>query len=438
MLRFAPSPTGFLHVGNARVALLNFIFARKNNKKFLLRIDDTDSERSKKKFVEAIKEDLNWLGIKFDDCFSQSQRIKEYDIIVKKLKSEKKIYPCFETPNELEIKRRIQLKTGKPPIYDREALKLTEKEIVNLQKLGKKPHWRLFLDDNPIEWMDLIHDTIKFENLSISDPIVIRSDNTPLFTLTSVIDDAYYGITHVLRGDDHITNTAAQIKLFQYIDAKIPTFGHFPLLKSSSGGEMSKRFNSFSLREIKKKEISPDVLTTILSRLGTNLPMDSNLSLKELIKEFNIKSYAKNVIKFSFEEVKKLNAKYLKSNDYQEIKHKVDFDFSKEFWLAVRDNIDNLEDIKIWFEIVYKNKLFKNEKKIDDKVIRAAIKCLPVQIDTSSWYGWTKKISLMTNVKGKKLYLSLRLKLTGMEKGPEMNLLLPLLQREKIFQRLNS
>ena len=166
--------------------------------------------------------------------------------------------------------------------------------------------------------------------------------------------------------------------------------------------------------------------------------MDSNLSLKELIKEFNIKSYAKNVIKFSFEEVKKLNAKYLKSNDYQEIKHKVDFDFSKEFWLAIRDNIDNLEDIKIWFEIVYKNKLFKNEKKIDDKVIRAAIKCLPVQIDTSSWYGWTKKISLMTNVKGKKLYLSLRLKLTGMEKGPEMNLLLPLLQREKIFQRLNS
>ncbi len=438
MLRFAPSPTGFLHVGNARVALLNFIFAKKNNKKFLLRIDDTDSGRSKKEFGQAIKDDLNWLGIKFDDIVCQSERLKDYNAVINKLKSKRKIYPCFESPEELEIKRKIKLKTGKPPIYGREALKLSAREIMCLEKSGKKPYWRLFLDDGPIEWNDLVHEKIRFENLSISDPVVIRSDNTPLFTLTSVIDDAQFGITHIFRGDDHITNTAAQIKLFQYMNSEIPTFAHFPLLISSTGEELSKRLNSFSLREIKQKEISSDVLNTVLVKLGTNLPIDSSMSLMKLIEEFDIKNYAKNVIKFSFTDVKKLNSKNLKNSNYEEIKNKVNLDFSENFWFAIKDNINNLEDIKIWSEIVYKDRLNNNNNNIDEGIIKTAITCLPKEIDINTWYEWTNKISKETNIKGKKLYLSLRLKLTGMEKGPEMNLILPLLKRQKILERLNN
>ncbi len=254
MLRFAPSPTGFLHIGNIRVALLNYLFAKKNNLKFFLRIDDTDKERSKDEFKISIIEDMNWLGIDFFKVIKQSDRLNKYKEIFKILKNKNFIYPCFETADELSLKRKILLKQGKPPIYDRSSLNLTKNEVSSKIQSGKKPYWRLKLDEEPIEWNDMVHGKISFKNLSVSDPVVFRSDEMPLFTITSVVDDAEMGVSHIFRGDDHITNTAAQIKLFKLIEASIPSFGHFPLIKSKTGEGLSKRSDSFSIREFKKKK----------------------------------------------------------------------------------------------------------------------------------------------------------------------------------------
>ena len=247
MLRFAPSPTGYLHIGNARVAVLNYLFSLNTNKDFFLRIDDTDKERSSENYVEAIIEDLSWLGIKFSRIVRQSEREKSYRETFELLKKKELIYPCFESPEELSLKRKILLKQGKPPIYDRESLKLTKDQIRSLVSSGKLPHWRLKLDNDPISWKDEIFGIVKFDNLSISDPVLFRSDELPLFTITSVVDDIEFNVTNILRGEDHLTNTAAQIKLFKYLGAKTPSFGHFPLMRSKTGSGVSKRFNSFSL-----------------------------------------------------------------------------------------------------------------------------------------------------------------------------------------------
>ena len=247
MLRFAPSPTGFLHFGNIRVALLNFLFAKKNKLNFFLRIDDTDKERSKDEFTSSIVEDLKWLGIEYFKVIKQSERLEKYKDIFKFLKNKNLIYPCFESSDELSFKRKILLKQGKPPIYDRSSLNLTKSEIASKIQSGINPYWRLKLDERPIEWNDLIHGKITFNNLSVSDPVIFRSDEMPLFTITSVVDDAEMRVSHVFRGDDHITNTAAQIKLFKSIDASIPDFGHFPLIKSKTGEGLSKRSNSLSI-----------------------------------------------------------------------------------------------------------------------------------------------------------------------------------------------
>ena len=438
MLRFAPSPTGLIHVGNARVALLNYLFAKKNNLEFILRIDDTDYERSKKSFTDAIKDDLNWLGIQYDYSFKQSDRLKIYEEITEKLKQKGKIYPCYETPDELELKRKILLKTGKPPIYDRSALSLTLKEKKNFESSGRKPHWRLFIDNESIEWNDLIHKMIKFENLSISDPVLIRSDNNPLFTLTSVVDDIDYKISHIFRGDDHITNTAAQIKLFQYLDSDIPSFGHFPLMKSFSGEEMSKRLNSFSLKEIRKKKINPDALNTLLSKLGTPFPVDSIYSLTELSSQLDLNKFSLSSIKFNYEDLFRLNSKYLRDLDYKNVRSLIKEDFSESFWTAIKSNIENIDDILLWLNIIQSDK-FINNKDIDDiDILKSAEYNLPVKIDENTWSIWTKKISRETGKKGKSLYSSIRLAITGLEKGPEMNLVLPLINRNEIIRRLQA
>ena len=314
MLRFAPSPTGYLHIGNARVAVLNYLFSLKTNKDFFLRIDDTDKERSSEKYVEGIIEDLSWLGIKFSRIVRQSEREKSYRETFELLKKKELIYPCFESPEELSLKRKILLKQGKPPIYDRESLKLTKDQIRSLVSSGKLPHWRLKLDNDPISWNDEIFGNVKFDNLSISDPVLFRSDELPLFTITSVVDDIEFNVTNILRGEDHLTNTAAQIKLFNYLGAKVPSFGHFPLMRSKTGSGLSKRFNSFSLRELRKKKIFPIIVTNYLNKIGSNLSIDEIYSFEQLVEKFNIKSFSKNSVLFNDNDLERLNSRYLNSN----------------------------------------------------------------------------------------------------------------------------
>ncbi len=438
MLRFAPSPTGYLHVGNARVALLNYLFAKKNNLNFSLRIDDTDPERSQTKFTTAIKEDIEWLGLSYCKLILQSERVKTYQSIAEELKSNGILYPCYETSEELLLKRRIQLKSGRPPIYDRSALKLSINEKKNFERNGNKPHWRLLLNDDPVEWFDLIHKKVRFERLSISDPILVRSDNTPLFTLTSVIDDIEFKITHILRGDDHITNTAAQINLFKYLGSEIPKFGHFPLLKSLNGEELSKRGGSNSIRELKNQNIIPNVLNTFLAKIGTSFSPEDIKSLEMLQEEFDISTFSKNPIKFDTKDLNRLNIKYFREISYDDIKKILKKEFPESFWVAIKQNIENIEQVDFWLNII-NDKNFKNDIVCSDKsFFDIAFNNLPKHIDQETWSKWTEQISDLTGRKGKDLFLGLRLALTGLKKGPEMNLLLPHINRDLILKRLKA
>ncbi len=434
MLRFAPSPTGYLHIGNARVAVLNYLFSRKTNKDFFLRIDDTDKERSSEKFVKAIIEDLSWLGIKFSRIVRQSEREKSYRETFELLKKKELIYPCFESSEELSLKRKILLKQGKPPIYDIEALKLNKDQLRSLISSGKLPHWRLKLDNNPISWNDEVFGNIKFDNLSISDPVLFRSDELPLFTITSVVDDIEFNVTNILRGEDHLTNTAAQIKLFNYLGAKTPSFGHFPLMRSKTGSGLSKRFNSFSLRDLKQKKIFPIIIINYLNKIGSNLSIDEISDFKELEQNFNIKSFSKNSVLFDDNDLERLNSRYLKTLTYDKLIESFDVKYNKNFWNIVKTNVDHLIEIDEWHKVLNSN---HNKKiKIDIDLLKLIEEYLPDEINDNTWSKWTEKIISKTNIKPKTLYMDLRLILTGRKFGPSMNNLLTLFKREEILRRI--
>lgn len=436
MLRFAPSPTGYLHAGNARIAILNYLFAQKNELDYILRIDNTDSERSKNEYEAEIRKDLDWLGLKFKSSFSQAKRIDIYKDISDDLKNNGYLYPCYETPKELEIKRKLQLKSGKPPLYDRSSLKLSRKEISKLHKEGRKPHWRFRLSNNPIKWNDLVHGIISFENLPISDPIVIRSDGTPLFTLTSVIDDAELKVSNVIRGDDHITNTASQIQLFEILGGKIPNFAHVPLIKLITGEQMSKRSNSFSLKHIRKKGIQPSVVFNMLSKLGSKNQYNKIEKYEEILESFDIKNFSKSTVKFNFKDLERMNINYLSILSFKEISKIIDTNINEEKWLIIKSNFESVDDIKDWLYIISKD--FKNVN--DDKNInlfKVAAECLPERISVDTWRIWSERIKKKTGMGGKKLFLPLRLKLTGKNNGPEMNQIISILDKDEILRRLS-
>ncbi len=434
MLRFAPSPTGYLHIGNARVAVLNYLFSLKTNKDFFLRIDDTDKERSSEKYVEGIIEDLSWLGIKFSRIVRQSEREKSYRETFELLKKKELIYPCFESPEELSLKRKILLKQGKPPIYDRESLNLTKDQLRSLVSSGKLPHWRLKLDNNPISWKDEVFGNVKFDNLSISDPVLFRSDELPLFTITSVVDDIEFNVSNILRGEDHLTNTAAQIKLFNYLDAKTPSFGHFPLMRSKTGSGLSKRLNSFSLRDLRQKKIFPIIIINYLNKIGSNMSIDEISSFEELEEIFNIKSFSKNSVLFDHGDLERLNSRYLKTLTYDKLKESFDVKYSENFWNVIKTNVDHLIEIDEWYEILNSN---HNQKiKIDGDLLKLIKRYLPDEIDDNAWSKWTEEIISQTNIKPKTLYMDLRLVLTGRKFGPSMNNLLTLFNRDEILRRI--
>jgi glutamyl-tRNA synthetase len=439
IVRYAPSPTGYIHVGNAITALRNFLFAKKAGGKFMLRMDDTDIARSKREFETAIIEDFDWLGMPRDIFARQIERADAHHAAMEKLKAAGFLYPCYETAAELDRKRKRQEAMRKAPVYDRAALKLTDEDRAKLEAEGRKPHWRFKLSGKKVTWDDLVRGPVEIDTASQSDPVLIREDGTFLYTLPSVVDDIDFAITHVVRGEDHVTNTAAQIELFQALGAKPPVFGHFPLMVGVGGEALSKRLGSLSLRDLRAEGIEPIVLNSYLARIGTSDPVVLRTSMDELIAEFDIGKIGRAPAHFDPVELAALNAKYLQSAPYEKMKDKLaalDADGGADFWDAVRANLNNLSDAPHYLKMIKGPITPITENEV---LLAAAAKLLPPEPwDQATWGAWTAAVGSAMGVKGRGLFHPLRLALTGSEHGPELKKLLPLIGRTKAVARLQG
>jgi len=438
--RFAPSPTGLIHIGNARSAVLNWMHIKNKGGEFILRIDDTDTERSKLKYKEAIKNDLNWLGITWSKTFNQSDRKNIYQEKVKELKQKKRIYPCFETPEELSLKRKILLTAGKPPIYDRSALQLTEKEIQKKIDQGKQPHWRFKLEYKIIEWDDLIKGKVSFDSKNLSDPILIREDSSLLYHLPSVVDDIEEKITDVIRGEDHITNTAFHIQIFESLNAEIPFFGHHPYLIDQEGKSFSKRLGSLTIQQLKDRGFENITLLNYLLSIGTSKNLSNEKNIKNLINDFDIKNLATYSPKFSQEVLEILNKEILQTLEFSEVKQKFAdmnlMNITEDFWVFVKNNINFFSEVMNWWNIIHSKEVYSSN---EVSYLKVAAQLLPEEpFDISTWNKWTSEIKIKTGRIGKELYMPLRLALTGQTKGPELMYLMPLLKREHVLKKLGE
>lgn len=440
--RFAPSPTGMLHVGNIRAALLNWLYAKKHNGQFILRFDDTDLERSKQEYKDAIEEDLKFLNLNWDQTFNQLSRLSRYDEIKNLLLDKKRLYACYETPEELELKRKFQLSKGLPPIYDRASLNLTEEQTQKYIEQGRKPHYRFLVNHEPISWHDMIKGEVKYDGKALSDPIVIRADGSMTYMLCSVIDDIDYDITDIIRGEDHVSNTAIQIQMFEALNTTPPTFGHLSLIINKDE-KISKRVGGFEIATLRKEiGIEAMAIASFFSLLGSSAQILPYKSMEKLANQFEISSFSKSPTIYHPEDLERLNHKLLISLDFDEVKDRlkeIDAEYIDEnFWLSVRPNLQKLRDVKDWWEICHKTPNVKILN-LDKEYLKQAAELLPQgEITKDSWSIWTKEITNITGKKGKELFLPLRLALTGRESGPEIAGVLPLIDREEIIKRLTS
>lgn len=436
-LRFAPSPTGMIHVGNLRAALLNFLFAKKTRAKFILRIDDTDKERSKQEFIDQIFEDLKWLGLSWDETFAQSERIDNYNKAIKLLEERGFLYKCYETKEELDIKRKIQLSQKRPPVYDRSALKLTDQEKAEKEANGVEYYWRFKLNQKQTSWHDMIHGDITVDTASISDPIIEKANGSFLYILASVIDDIDSKITHIIRGDDHIANTAVQIQMFEALNPEYKIeFGHYPLLQSLDGDEFSKRNNSMSINWFKENGVEAMSLNSIMAKLGTSDPIIPHTSMSDLIDEFSISKISKARPKFDLKEVFKINKKILAKTEYDFIKDRIpNLHFSKELWDTVKSNIDIFNDIREWVKIL-EGKDFTSSVDPDDKPY--ITKCISLLEQTKDYDKWINLIQEETKRSGFSLYHPIRMAITGKEKGPDLKSIFSLLGYDEVLFRLKN
>ena len=438
VVRFAPSPTGRLHVGNARVALLNWLFARAGGGRFILRIDDTDEERSEAAHEDGIREDLAWLGLRWDEEARQSARLDRYEAAAAALRAAGRLYPCYETPEELALKRRTLRERGRPPIYDRAALALGDAERAALEAEGRRPHWRFRLEHEAIVWTDLIHDEWRFEGENLSDPVLVRADGRPLFALSSAVDDIEMAISHVIRGEDHVSTTAAQIQVFRALGAEPPVFAHLPLLTDAGGQGLSKRLGSLSLADLRADGIEPMAVNSYLALLGTPDSIRPVASLDALASGFDIARFGRAAPKFDPVELEHLNARLLHELSFETVATRLGEmgldGIDADFWEAVRPNLDRLEDVGIWNAVCYG----EIAPGIDDADFVAAAAALlpPEPWDEETWGVWTAAVKAATGRKGKGLFLPLRLALTGLDHGPELRLLLPLIGRKRAEARL--
>ncbi|MED5253536.1 MAG: glutamate--tRNA ligase [Pseudomonadota bacterium] len=436
--RFAPSPSGLLHVGNVRTALLNYLVSKKDNGHFILRIDDTDTERSKDKFINNIQQDLNWLGLNYDEYYQQSERIKLYDEAFELLKNKELVYPCFETPDELDKKRKRLIARRMPPVYDRAALKHTKDEIDSFLESGKKPHWRFKLSNKKITFDDLIRGEVNVDLAAQSDPVLKREDGDYLYNLPSVVDDIEMNITHIIRGEDHITNSGIQIEIFNALDSGIPIFGHNSLLVSESGEPFSKRNSAASINQLREDGIDPNAINSLNASIGSSVDIEAYNSLSLLAQKFEITSLGRAPARYSNDQLYKLNSELLSNYDFEKIISLLGDDkgsFNIEFWDCIKQNISNISEVLEWIRVI--DDPINVNTDIDYEYLNIAQDLLPNEPwNTETWDQWILKIKEKTQRKGKDLFMPIRLALTGKTKGPELNKLILLMGYNKVMERL--
>lgn len=432
-VRFAPSPTGLLHLGNARTALVNWLFARAKGGQFLLRLDDTDVGRSTADFAAAIERDLKWLGLDWDGFARQSDRLARYDEAIAKLKKKGRLYACYETPEELETKRKLLQARRLPPIYDRASLMLSQNEKERLIAAGRTPHWRFLLNRRRIDWHDAVRGPTHIDTTSLSDPVLVRADGVPLYTLASVVDDIDFGITHIVRGEDHVTNTAPQIELFEALGGQAPIFAHLALLIGADGEGLSKRLGSLSLESLRGEGLEPLAIDSLLARLGTSQPVEAKASLADLAAGFDFSHFGRAPARYDPAELAALSARVIHQLPYSAVVDRLPAGADEAFWLAIRANLAKVADAADWLKIVRGP---VTPVVAEPEFLAAAAAALPAAFDAATWAAWTSALKASTGRKGKALFQPLRLALTGLEHGPEMAVLLPLIGPDRARERL--
>jgi glutamyl-tRNA synthetase len=431
-VRFAPSPTGLLHVGNARAAILNVLFAKKQGGRFILRIDDTDQARSTREFEDAIHRDLAWLGLVHDSSERQSARMEAYRAAFDKLVAEGRIYPCYETEAELERQRGLLKARKLPPVYDRSSLDPAKKEKWEAE--GRRPHWRFKLNRAKVQWDDLIRGPVEIDTATQSDPVLLREDGNFLYTFPSVVDDVDFAISHVIRGEDHVTNTAAQVEIFQALGAMPPAFAHYPLLVGAKGEALSKRLGSLSLQQLREEGLEPQAICSYLAKIGTSDPVEPRLRLDDLAQEFDFAKIGRAPAHFDSDELASLNARTLHITPYAAVKDRAGV--SESVWEAIRANLTKLSDARDLALLVTGPVTPVIE---DAGLTTRAVELLPPEPwNEETWRRWTQAVAAATGAKGRGLYHPLRLALTGRGDGPELKKLLPLIGRAKVLARLKG
>ncbi|MGJ8585849.1 MAG: glutamate--tRNA ligase [Marinosulfonomonas sp.] len=431
--RFAPSPTGYLHIGNLRAALFNYLIARQQGGQFVLRLDDTDPVRSTAEYAEAIQEDLTWLGLDWDRIEKQSDRLERYEAAADELRAAGRFYECFETPVELDLKRKKQLNMGKPPVYDRAALELSEAEKDALRAERGPGVWRFKLDHERIEWTDGILGDLSIDAASVSDPVLIRADGQFLYTLASVCDDIDYGITYVVRGSDHVTNTATQIQIIRALGGTVPEFAHHSLLTGPQGEALSKRLGTLALRDMRTKGIEPMAILSLMARLGSSDPVELRTSMDELIEGFDISHFGSAPTKLDDADLLPLTARYNQTLAYADVAEAVKAlgvpdAIAPDFWEVVKGNITTLSDMSTWWDLFRDGAtpLIADEDK--DFVAEAFAMVPEFPYTSETWGAWTSAVKEKTGRKGRGLFMPLRHAVTGQQRGPEMADVMALLQ----------
>lgn len=442
IVRFAPSPTGKLHVGNVRAALWNWLFARSRGGKFILRIDDTDRERSTEAYENGIRTDLAWLGLNWDETFRQSARFRAYDEVSDKLRAKGLLYACYESAEELERKRRLQRTRGLPPVYDRAALALTEAQKKELDAEGRRPHWRFKLSQAPVHWNDLIRGETIVDTASVSDPVLIREDGMYLYTLPSCIDDIDCAITHVIRGEDHVTNAGVQIEIMRAVievrgKGAVPEFAHHSLLIGADGQGLSKRLGSLSIESMRESGLEPASITSLLAKLGTSEPVLPQPDLNALASTFDFAKIGRAPARFDEAELLQLNAKILHEQPFAALAPRLAaIGVSERLWEAVKGNVTKLAEAAVWKSVI--------EGAIDPLMedpafcAKAASLVPDDPLTEQSWQDFVDRVKTETGAKGKALFHPLRIALTGREKGPEMAAIFPLIGAARARARLRG
>ncbi|OYX32494.1 MAG: glutamate--tRNA ligase [Caulobacterales bacterium 32-69-10] len=432
-VRFAPSPTGRIHVGNIRAAVTNWLFARSRGGVFILRIDDTDLARSTAEYERGIETDLTWLGLTWDEKYSQSARFDLYRDAAEKLKAAGRLYPAYETQEELDRRRKVQLSRGQPPIYDRAALRLTDAEKAALEAEGRQPHWRFKLDGRRVHWLDGIRGDNEVDTTSLSDPVLIREDGAFLYTLPSVVDDVEMGITDVIRGEDHVTNTGVQVELFEALGAAVPAFAHFSLLTDADGGALSKRLGSLSIQDLREQGYEPLAVVSHMAKLGASDAIEAAPSMQALVESFDLGKYGRAPARYDIADLARLNAGVLHAMPYAEAQPRlaaIDADAGEGFWNAIRANLKTFGEAADWVHVVRGPVTPVTE---DLGFLAKAAALLPDSLD---WAAWTNAVKQETGAKGRGLFMPLRQALTGLDHGPDMASLLPLIGRDRALRLL--